>query len=411
MQFFLPDSHDLIDPTFDFETEIGAGKRDRQTHDRYAHEVLNPTPIDGVLISKAIVDGEKKDRRYQPHDVARLKTEGARKFLRFDRYDHTKHLKTMGDCGSFTYIDQPEPPFSPSQVTEFYDACRFDFGISLDHVILGYQPAAAESEIPKEWRRRFELTLELAREFYEIQKSSRPRFRSLGAAQGWSPATYAQAVRELQKIGYRYIAIGGFVPLKTPEILACLEAVSEVRRQDTKLHLLGVTRCREIPAFQRFGAASFDSTSPLRQAFMDRRDNFHTVERTYPAIRIPQVDKNLKLRRRIKTGEVDEKKARKLERQALETVYASANRAASPEDALSAIAKYENLCGGASPKSLTVRYLETLAHRPWENCPCVMCQELGVDVVLFRGSQRNYRRGFHNMHVLRQRLTLAENSG
>ena len=38
------------------------------------------------------------------------------------------------------------------------------------------------------------------------------------------PATMALSVSELQRIGYRRIALGGMVPLKTPEILACLRA-------------------------------------------------------------------------------------------------------------------------------------------------------------------------------------------
>ena len=36
------------------------------------------------------------------------------------------------------------------------------------------------------------------------------------------PVSYARAVGELQRIGYARIAVGGMVPLKTHEILACL---------------------------------------------------------------------------------------------------------------------------------------------------------------------------------------------
>ena len=46
----------------------------------------------------------------------------------------------------------------------------------------------------------------------------------------------------------------------------------------------------------------------------------------------------------------------------------------------------------------------TLADKPWKSCPCAICKELGIHVVLFRGAERNRRRGFHNLHVLRQRL-------
>ena len=47
---------------------------------------------------------------------------------------------------------------------------------------------------------------------------------------------------------------------------------------------------------------------------------------------------------------------------------------------------------------------ETLAARPWAECPCAVCQALGVHVVLFRGAERNRRRGFHNLFVTYRRL-------
>jgi queuine/archaeosine tRNA-ribosyltransferase len=65
-------------------------------------------------------------------------------------------------------------------------------------------------------------------------------------------------------MGFRTIAVGGLVPLKTPEILAVLEAVDAVRQAGTRLHLFGVTRCEHFEQFAQFGVVSFDSTSPLR---------------------------------------------------------------------------------------------------------------------------------------------------
>lgn len=41
-------------------------------------------------------------------------------------------------------------------------------------------------------------------------------------------------------------------------------------------------------------------------------------------------------------------------------------------------------------------YLETLEARPWEDCNCPICEELGIEVAIFRGNNRNRRRGFHN---------------
>ena len=46
----------------------------------------------------------------------------------------------MGDCGAFSYVREDNPPYSVSQVVNFYDELGFDYGISVDHVILGFDP-------------------------------------------------------------------------------------------------------------------------------------------------------------------------------------------------------------------------------------------------------------------------------
>ncbi len=41
-------------------------------------------------------------------------------------------------------------------------------------------------------------------------------------------------------------------------------------------------------------------------------------------------------------------------------------------------------------------YQETLRERPWEKCDCPICDEHSIEVCIFRGNDRNRRRGFHN---------------
>lgn len=41
-------------------------------------------------------------------------------------------------------------------------------------------------------------------------------------------------------------------------------------------------------------------------------------------------------------------------------------------------------------------YEELLRRKPWRECPCRICQEHGIEVAIFRGNNRNRRRGFHN---------------
>src|SRR5205823_11446661 len=143
--------------------------------------------------------------------------------------------------------------------------------------------------------------------------------------------------------GYRYVALGGMVPLKTQEILACLAAIDEVRRSVAQFHLLGVTRTDRVAAFAKFGVVSFDSTSPLRQAFKDDKDNYYTLDRTYTALRVPQVDGNPRLLKQIKAGEVPQQKARKLEQACLKTLAAFDQGHGSVDDALNALREYEGL--------------------------------------------------------------------
>lgn len=409
MKFFFPDSQDLVDPSFDFDTETRAQFRLRLRDDQYAHEVFPDPPFDGLLVSKAIVEGvgtgTAKYTLAQRHRLRRL---GVREFLRVPLL-RDRRIETLGDCGAFSYVRQEEPPFTVSEVVEFYDECGFDQGISVDHVILAYLPDAddplpgMEPAVVAEHRRRQTLTVELAQEFWELHRRQGCRFTPLGVAQGWSPGSYAHAVEQVQQIGYRRIALGGMVPLKTGEILASLEAVAAVRRPDVTFHLLGVTRTEHVEAFKRYGVTSFDSTSPLLQAFKDNRDNYHTERRTYTAIRVPQVEGNPRLQRSITAGKVDQERARTLERACLEGLRAFDAGRVSVDQVLEPLAAYERLYEGKE-QVRTAAYRELLEDRPWKECPCEVCRTLGIEVVIFRGAERNRRRGFHNLFVFYQRL-------
>src|SRR4051812_33620113 len=78
-------------------------------------------------------------------------------------------------------------------------------------------------------------------------------FVPIGVAQGWSPDSYRHSVERLQQIGYDHIAIGGLVPLKTPEILEVLAAVHPALRPGVRVHLFGVTRVAHVATFARYG--------------------------------------------------------------------------------------------------------------------------------------------------------------
>jgi hypothetical protein len=52
----------------------------------------------------------------------------------------------------------------------------------------------------------------------------------------------------------------------------------------------------------------------------------------------------------------------------------------------------------------------TLERQPWKDCECDVCRSIGVEVIIFRSSNRNKRRGFHNLSVYHRHLrrTLGE---
>ena len=404
MKFFFPDSQDLVDPSFDFVTEKRNDTRIRQRDDLYAHEVFDSPPYDGMLVSKAVVEGTGGTTgRYTLGQQRRFFAEGVREFMRLP-----KHLEIMGDCGAFSYVNEPTPPVTVEDVSRFYEESGFDYGASVDHVILAYNAdwdysLPGVDPVPDDCRKRQEITIELAREFIQNTKKQKLSFKPLGVAQGWSPKSYTKAVSQLQKMGYKYIALGGMVPLKSAEILQVLESVKEKLKPETDLHLFGVTRLDHIKRFAELGVISFDSTSPLRQAFKDDRDNYYGKDRTYVAIRVPQVDVNPNLKNKVLSGEVDQGKAFKMERECLEALRKYDSRRFPRQDLIQLLHDYQQMFGAGS-KSHSADYEELLRDRPWQECPCNVCKALGINVVIFRGAERNRRRGFHNVFVTYQRL-------
>ena len=399
MLYFFPDSQDLVDPSFDFRTEVRGITRLRQRDDCYPHEIFATPPYDGILVSRAIVD-----ERYTLAQKQRLLRLGVREFLRIGG-ERLAHLKTIGDCGAFSYKDQEVPPFSVEDVIDFYERCGFDLGISVDHVILPFDTAFdGVKEVDAKWRDRQRLTLDLAAEFFTKTRNRNVRFEPIGVAQGWSPKSYAYAIKELQKIGYSYIAMGGMVPMKTPDILAALAATNEARRTKTRLHLLGVTRCENLSAFRRFGVVSFDSTSALLQAFKSDTDNYYTSGAPCIALRVPQVEGNPQLKAAILSGKIRQETARKFEQDCISHLEKFDCGLGDLETVLDLLIDYENLRSPDKPSTKREVYRQVLQDMPWKKCNCEICTDLGVHVILFRGAERNRRRGFHNLHVFYRKL-------
>jgi hypothetical protein len=399
VKFYFPDSQDMVSPTYDFHRDEYSPLRVRQRDDLYAHEVLTESPYDGILVSKAIVDGSVSGAgKYSEAQRARIYRLGVRKYFRLP-----DNVETLGDNGAFNYIQEKVPPVTVEETIDFYEGCGFDAGVSVDHIIFGYEPASGLEAPNPEWADRRLLTLRLAEDFFEAVTRRRACLAPVGAAQGWSPASYADSVRQLQLIGYDRIALGGMVPLKTGQIIECLTAIDQIRKPTTQLHLLGITRVDSMADFARLGVRSFDSTSAFRQAFMDDRRNFHTIGGDFVAIRVPQVEGNSVLKRNILAGVVSQKDAVATERECLRRLRAFDVGSTSVGSVLDVLGEYEIVT--KSKKSYLDAYERILRATPWKMCGCRLCERHGIEIAIFRGTERNKRRGFHNLSVLAKKMS------
>jgi hypothetical protein len=117
VKFIFADSLDVVDPSYDFETDQSGAEREPHWGDRYPHELMTPTPYDGVLVSRGIVGDHLFPGKYSSAQAMRFRRDGARKFLRLDG-SRFKHMPIYGDSGAFSYVKEEKPPYTPAQVLE-----------------------------------------------------------------------------------------------------------------------------------------------------------------------------------------------------------------------------------------------------------------------------------------------------
>lgn len=413
MKFIYADSLDFVDPGYDFVRDRNGEGRRAYWDDLYPHEIMGCAPYDGLLVSRGIVGGAKVGGKYSEAQAMRFRLVGARTFLRLDTPKFA-NLPIFGDCGAFTYHKEDRPPYTPEDTAEFYDDGQFTHGCSVDHIIfdfdgtlLGMDGGTAEA------RRRFDITLENAEGFLKATSQMSNHFTPLGVIQGWSPGSMAEAARCLQAMGYTYLAVGGTVPLKAPQIKACLRAIREAISPRTRLHILGFAKADQIESFIPFDITSFDTTSPLIRAFKDAKANYYLPGRDgrlqyYTAIRVPQALENSKLLRLVKRGVLNQEELVDLETKALAALRAFDRDQVGIDETLDRVLAYAvpavfgaDLADlpGSSLTNLRECYRRTLRDKPWRQCSCAICQSLSIEVVIFRASNRNKRRGIHNLGV------------
>ena len=414
MMFIFADGLDVVDPGYDFVQDRNSEGRSPYWDDIYPHELMARPPYDGILISRGIVGGDKISGKYTGAQAMRLRRVGARIFLRLDKLG-LEELPIFGDCGAFTYHKEETPPYTPEETAAFYDDGGFTHGCSVDHIIFDFDEALVGMEGgAAEAHRRFDITVENAAAFLSVTRHMSNRFTPLGVIQGWSPGSMAESARRLCAMGYDYLALGGTVPLKASQVKACLRAIRDAIPSTTRLHILGFAKADDIESFLPFRITSFDTTSPLIRAFKDAKANYYLPGADggldyYTAIRVPQALENPKLLRLAKRGALNQETLVELERAALGALRRYDKNELDIDSTLAAVLAYaapatlgatlDELPGASSVADLRQRYFRTLYDRPWKRCSCAVCSALSIEVLIFRASNRNKRRGIHNLGV------------
>ena len=413
MKYFIPDWEDRIDPNFDFENDFKRTKNSDSYKGRvYVHEIFEKPPYHGILISLGIFQNKLRLQNSNSQPSIR----GLTSIKEYLRINSEKPLQVMGDCGAFSYVNQEKGPFSVIQVADLYDALDFDLGISLDHLVVKSIKGENGEKIDlseDEQEQRRQLSLANAEEFLKYCQKKEYSFIPIGSAQGLSIKSYIDSVNKLIEMNYTYIALGGLIRYTTAEVDKIVTAVMKIipqKKPSIKVHLLGILRPQLLGKFRQFGITSFDSASYLRKAWLRSSMNyFGTDMNWYSAIRVPY-SWNPNICANAKAQGISTDKLQQLERNALTALKGFAKSQGELDTTLEAILEYDRLLFRTSEKmDLEEKYKKTLQSRIWEQCSCEICKGVGFDIMIFRGTNRNKRRGFHNVkmfydHILNPKL-------
>lgn len=398
--YFLPDWDDMLDEHYDFENDHFSTPERKERHEVHVTSLMEPERVcDGILVSLAQQFGNKGLlKAHSPTDIQSLAPESLR-----DRFGLLSDQLLFGDCGAFSYVHESEPTIAVEQAVSLYELHEFDLGASVDHI-----PAPFLS--PEEQERRVMLTRENARAFIAVHRHLRCRFTPVGVIQGTSAESYASQLLDYVEMGYRHIGIGGLVFRTDAQIEEIVRRISEAKQKVRKplwIHLFGIFRPKLQPLFREVGIASFDSATYFRKAWLRSNQNYLGVDgKWYAAIRVP-VSTDPRNKKKLLARGVSPDLVQTLERDALEALHLYGKGALSLRETLDAVLAYDELVdrNEKHETNLARSYELTLQARPWEKCPCPVCQALGIDVVIFRGTNRNKRRGIHNTWLLYRQVT------
>ena len=406
--YFLPDWDDLLDPKFDFGGDSFSGASPSERQDKHCCVLMHPDRMsDGILVSLA-QQGVQKGPLRQPEgtEPSALSRPPLRK-----HYGLSSDQYLFGDCGAFTYVNEKAPTISVDQAVALYESYGFDLGASVDHMPVNVVRNGDERVklSVEERQQRVNITRENARLFIESAKERKVGFIPVGTIQALSPEQYAQSVRDYYEFGYRHLAIGGLVPQSDVEIGKTIRAVMKVAEElhdRPWVHLFGIYRPKLQELFRNLKVDSFDSASYFRKAWLRSDQNYLASNgQWYAALRVPMTSDG-RTRSRLLAMDVDIDELIVLESEVLRLLSQYDNDKVAVGEVLEAVLNYDRyLIRSSETESMRAAYRRTLTDRPWRSCHCNFCENLGIHMLIFRGANRNKRRGAHNTLMLYGDLT------
>ncbi|MEO8648319.1 MAG: tRNA-guanine transglycosylase DpdA [Acidobacteriota bacterium] len=403
VSYFLPDWDDLLDINFNFSTDTFSGKSPSERGDKHCSILMKPERMhDGILVSLAQhVTSKGPLRRFEGSEEQSL----APKNLR-DQFGLEHNQTLFGDCGAFSYVNEVEPSISVEQAVALYDLHGFDFGASVDHIPVAhvFRKGLSVDLTRGEQLARVRKTKKNAELFLDAAHKRRVSFRPVGTIQALDPASYAQTVKLYYEFGYRYIAIGGLVPQSDAAIQKIVKAVMKTVSKLPErpwIHLFGVFRPKLQELFRNLKVDSFDSATYFRKAWLRSDQNYLATDGNwYAAIRVPMT-KDPRTRKRLEESKVDLQRLEIQEATVMNLLTRYGREEISMREVLDAVIGYdEQLTRSSEVQSLQAKYKKTLGDRPWKSCACPFCKDIGIHMLIFRGANRNKRRGTHNTLML-----------
>ena len=401
--YFLPDWDDLLDPHFDFERDEFSGSTREGRGDKHCCILMKPKQMcDGILLSLAQQRTSKGPlRRLEGTEAGALSPLPLRK-----QFGLTDDQWLFGDCGAFSYVNEDEPTISVDQAVALYELYDFNFGASVDHIPVKKINENGETRVlsDEERQKRIDITRTNAALFIRAFKDRKAQFNPVGTIQGIHPEQYAESVRDYYDLGYRHLALGGLVPKRDSEIESIVRVVMAAANELGErpwIHLFGIFRPRLQNLFRELKIDSFDSATYFRKAWLRSDQNYLGANgKWYAALRVPMTSDG-RTRKRLIAANVDIDQLEREERKVLSLLCRYDRDEVPIQEVLEAVVSYDqHLVRTSEMQAMHAQYRRTLEERPWRHCDCPFCQSLGIHILIFRGANRNRRRGAHNTLML-----------